>query len=281
MTSQISIDRARDFVHAHGVMWERALWDYLFDDGLLERVHQCLLCYRNSDGGWGHGLEHDIKAPMSNPLALEFLLTVIRDTGLPVGEILDGAPAWVESVQQPDGLLSNPPNLLDYPHAPWWIEGGQSIPDSITGNLTLHGACPPEVHRRTMTWVQANLTLDDIRSNEWLFMAYHPFDYFMNVSDFPDVDTYQAATLENIYDCAQAHEEKGEYQKLFPLFGFAPGPDSVVARNAPVGLIDRVLDHLQETQRDDGGWKDEHALAYWQPYFSTTVLLALKRFGRV
>jgi len=66
----------------------------------------------------------------------------------------------------------------------------------------LHGVCPPDVHRRTKAWVQANLTLDDIRSNEWLFMSYHPFDYFMNVSDFPDVDTYQTATLENIYDSA-------------------------------------------------------------------------------
>jgi hypothetical protein len=50
----ISIENARSFVHAHGVMWERALWDYLFDQGPVERVHQCLSCYKNEDGGWGH-----------------------------------------------------------------------------------------------------------------------------------------------------------------------------------------------------------------------------------
>ncbi len=281
MGTVVSVEKARDFVHANGVMWERALWDYLFDDGPLERVHQCLLCYKNDDGGWGHGLEHDIKAPMSNPLMLEFMLTVIRETKLPVGELLDGTPQWVERVQSPDGSLQNPPGLLKYPHAPWWQQGGQSIPDSITGNLTALGLCPPAVHERTKSWVLVNLTLDDVRKNEWLFMAYHAYDYYMSVTDFPDLEMYQSATLENIYACALGHEEKGEMNKLFPIFQFADSPESIVAREAPVGLIDRVLDHLQAMQREDGGWDDEHGLAYWQPYFSTVVLLALQRFGRL
>ena len=276
----VSVEKARHFVHANGVMWERALWDYLFERGPVERVHQCLLCYKNSDGGWGHGLEHDIKAPMSNPLMLEFLLSVVRDTGLPVRKLLDGTPEWVERVQDPDGSLQNPPGLLDYPHAPWWQEG-QSAPDSITGNLMALGLCPPNVKAKTRIWVLANLTMDDVRSNEWLFMAYHAFDYFMNVSDFPDIDDYRAATLENIYACALAHENNGEPHKLFPILQFASGPESLAAQGAPAGLIDRVLDYLQETQRDDGGWGDEHGLAYWQPHFSTVVLLALKRYGRL
>ncbi len=188
---------------------------------------------------------------------------------------------WVEGVQGEDGSLRNPTRLLDYPHAPWWAEGGQTMPDSITGNLTKLGLCPPAVQERTRQWVLKNLGLDHIRANEWLFMAYHPFDYYMHVDDFPDVDAYRAATLENIYACALAHERKDELHKLFAIFQFAPGPDSPVAQHAPTGLIDRVLDHLQATQREDGGWDDEHGLAYWQPYFSTVVLLALQRFGRL
>jgi len=93
----ISIENARSFVHTHGVRWERALWDYLFDQGPVERVHQCLSCYKNEDGGWGHGLEHDIKSPLSNPLMLEFLLSIIRDTGIHPGTLLDKTPEWIES----------------------------------------------------------------------------------------------------------------------------------------------------------------------------------------
>ncbi len=276
----VSIDNARCFVHAHGELWERALWDYHFDDKPVERVQQCLLVYKNSDGGWGHGLEHDIKAPMSNPLMLEFLLSVNRDTSLPIGDMLEGTPEWLEKNQKADGSLANPAGLLDYPHAQWWQEG-QKKPGSITGNLIRLGLCPEPVREKTKKWVQDNLKLEDVRSINWLFMAYHSHDYFLNEDNFPDLEVFREATLENIYQTALAHEEQGEINKLFPVFQFAAGPESVVAKNAPEGLIDRFLDQLESSQREDGGWDDEHGLPYWQPYFSTVILLALKRFGRI
>ena len=276
----VSIENARSFVHSHGVMWERALWDYLFDGGPIERVHQCLSCYKNKDGGWGHGLEHDIKSPLSNPLMLEFLLSVIRDTGMPAGTLLDKTPEWVEKAQNPDGTLGNPPRLLEYPHAQWW-ESGQNKPDSITGNLIKHNLCPPAVQEKTRNWVLENLTLEKIRSNNWLFMAYHAHDYFFNVVDFPQLEKYQTVTVDNIYACALGHEEQGEMNKLFPFFQFAAGPESPIAQDAPAGLVDRILEYLGSAQREDGGWDDEHGLIYWQPYFSTIILLALKRFGRM
>ena len=276
----VSFVNAKCYIHAHGNLWERALWDYLFAGGTLERVHACLLPYKNLDGGWGHGLEHDIKAPLSNPLMLEFLLSVMRDTGLPPESTLDGTPEWLASIQKEDGSLSNSTGLGEYPRAQWWEEG-QTIPDSITGNLLKHNLCPASVRDKTRTWVQANHSLEDIRENKWLFMAYHLFDYFFNEDDFPEMETYREATLENIYYTALEHEKKGETHKLFPFFQFASGPDSIVAQNAPAGLVNRILDHLESAQREDGGWDDEHGLVYWQPYFSTVILLALKRFGRI
>ena len=276
----ISLENARCFIHAHGNLWERALWDYLFDGGTADRVQRILSGYKNKDGGFGHGLEHDIKAPMSNPLMVEFLLTILRDTGLPHGSLLEGTPDWVEMIQNEDGSLQNPSRLGDYPRAQWWGEG-QNKPDSITGNLLKLNICPPNVRQKTRDWVQKNLTLEDIRSNSWLFMSYHAHDYFMNEDDFPDIEEYRAATLDNIFQTTLSHEKMGEMSKIFPFFQFAPGPDSIVAQEAPDGLVDRLLDHLESSQREDGGWDDEHGLPYWQPYFSTVVLLALKRFGRI
>ncbi len=276
----ISFENARCFIYAQGNLWERALWDYLFDGGPADRVQRILSGYKNNDGGFGHGLEHDIKAPMSNPLMLEFLLTIIRDTGLPHGSLLDGTPEWVETIQNKDGSLQNPSRLGDYPRAQWWGEG-QNKPDSITGNLLKLNICPPGVRHKTREWVIKNLTLEVIRSNGWLFMAYHAHDYFLNEDDFPDIEEYRAATLNNIYQTVLAHQERGEMNKLFPFFQFALGPDSIVAQEAPDGLVDRLLDHLDSSQREDGGWDDEHGLPYWQPYFSTVILLALKRFGRI
>jgi hypothetical protein len=267
--------KARDFVFTHGALWERALYSYLFDDGSLDHVHQCLLCYKNADDGWGHGLEHDLKSPVSHPVALEYLLGVIRDFDLPVGDLLDGTPQWLEQQQAADGSLRNPDNLADYPIAPWWKEwGGQKQPDSIVGNLTKLGLVTPKLTETTRPWVKANHTLESIRANEWLFMAYHAFDYFMNVDGFPEE---RAATIENIVTCAEKAPEKQSYV----LFRFAPKPDSVIAQAVSDAVIQRNLDSLQSSQRDDGGWSDEHDMLVWQPMVTIQVLYTLKQYGRL
>lgn len=272
----VNFKQARDYVYQNGALWERDLFAYLFQGGELRRVHNSLRCYRNDDGGYGHALEHDIRCPDSHPLALEFLLTVLVQTGLPAGNLLDGASAWVEQNQNADGSLRNPPAVLDYPHAPWWDGGGQTMPDSIVGNLIKYGKASDAVKRSTAAWVSQNLTLDAIRANEWLFMAYHAYDYFMNVDNFPEIEAYRAATIENIVECAQKAPER----QYYTLFRFAPTPDSPVARAMPRDLLNRYLDHLAETQQPDGRWNDEHSLAQWMPYVTLTNLLILRNYGR-
>jgi hypothetical protein len=274
----VSVDQARAFVYGHGVLWERALFGWLFDGRPLADVQRGLLGYKNEDGGWGHGLEHDLKCPDSNPLALEYLLSVNRDTGLPVSELLEGTVAWVEANRAPDGALRNPPTTRDYPIAPWWQEhGGQTIPDAITGHLNRLGLCSPSLAESTRRWVQDNVSLGSIRANEWLFMAYHAADYFLNVTDFPDLAAYREATLANVVACAENAPEKQSYV----VFQFAPTPESAVAKALPDDLIARRLDYLAGAQREDGGWEDEHGLPQWRPYVTIISLLALKNYGRL
>jgi hypothetical protein len=274
----ISLNKARSFVYAHGALWERALFSYLFDGGSLEHVHQCLMCYKNPDGGWAHGLEHDLTCPDSNPIALEYLLTVFRDTGIPPGAVLDGTLAWVEANRNSDGTFKVPTTLLDYPHASWWEELGQRPPpDSITGNLMMLGYRSSSLETSTARWAEENLTLRKIRSNEWLFMCYHAHDYFVNVGDFPDVDQYRRATLETIIRLAEAAPP----HQYFVLFQFAQTPEAAEMKGIPRSLVNRNLDFLESAQREDGGWDDEHGLVQWQSFVTILTLLALWRFGRL
>ena len=188
--------------------------------------------------GWGHALEHDVRTPESHPLALEFLLTVLRMTDLPRGNLLDGAAEWVEANQNPDGSLRNPASFMEYPHAPWWNEGGQSAPDSITGDLEYFGASSPAVNEATRRWVTQNLTLEKIAANDWLFMAYHPYHYYFGVSDFPELETYRTATVENMIACV----ERAPENQLAGLVSFAPSPESPVAKRLRHELIEGCLD---------------------------------------
>ena len=272
----ISLDRARDYVFTHGMPWERALFSWRFDDGPLEHLQRCLLCYKNADGGWGHGLEHDLKAPLSHPAALEYLLGVLRYHDIPVGTLLDGTVAWLER-QQLAGRLAAQPDGAGQVAAGAVVDGvGRAeAPDSIVGNLHALGLATPRLLNATRHWAEQHHSVEGIRSNDWLFMTYHSFDYFMNIDDFPQLAGFRAATLAHTVALAETLIPKRHYT----LFFFAPEPDSPVAQALPEAALSRCLDTLATTQREDGGWADEHDLPQWQPITTINVLTALQRYG--
>lgn len=273
----VDVGKASHFVHQHGTLFERALFDYLFAGGSGKRVQSIIMCYKNPDGGFGHGFEHDLKAPQSNPLALEYLLGVMKHTGIEPGAILDGVSDWVESQMDEAGNLRNPPETREYPLAPWWREaGGQTMPDSIVANLIYFDCAKPSLIRKTVDWVVERHSPESIRANEWLFMAYHAVDFFFAIDDFPGLERYRAATIENVIACARA-APASQYDSLF---AFAPRPDSIIAKAMPPDLLSKYLDVLEGAQADDGRWVDQHNLPHWQPMTTINVMLALQRYGR-
>ena len=245
----IDLGRARDFVYRNGTLLERALFAWLFEGARLERLHQIVLCYKNPDNGFGHGLEHDLKAPQSNPLALEYLLGLMKHCGVPPGTVFVGTARWVEAQMDERGNLRNPPETREYPLESWWQErGGQTMPDSIVGNLMRFGAATPSLIDKTKAWALANYTPAKIRENTWLFMTYHAFDFFFALDKLPGLQRLREATVDNIVSCAKAAPEN-QYDSLFI---FAPTPDSMIARVLPAGLLDRALDALSDAQQAGG-----------------------------
>jgi hypothetical protein len=283
----MSIDfvKARDFIYRNGVLWERLLFGHLFEGGPVESVQRALLAYKNSDNGFGNGLEHDLKAPDSHTAAVEFLLTVLARTGIDPGHLFDGTVHWVEMHRNEDGSLWSPATIRNYPIMPWWNEwGGQPAPSSIVGNLTAilgkldsHSSAHPSLQESTRGWVEKHLTLEAIRGVDWLFMNYHAYDYFFNVYDFPNVEVYQDATIENILRCAEAAPENQHYV----FFNFARNPYTPIALAADNRMIQRLLDTLERTQQEDGGWRDEHGLPHWFPWVTICNLLTLRAYGRL
>jgi hypothetical protein len=272
----INFKAARDFVYANGTLWERSLFAYLFQNGDLSHLHHHLKGYQNGDGGYGNAMEHDIRCPHSHPLALEYLSGVLDQYQIPLGNLLDGAPEWLERHQNEDGSLINPPEVLDYPHAGWWDGGGQHIPASTVGLLMKWGKATPQLRERTARWVANNLNIDQLQKNDWLFMSYHAYDYYMNVDTAPNLEACREGAVETILDLAY----KAPDDQTYSLFRFAPTPDSVVAKAAKEGFIEAKLDYLLSTQGDDGGWRDQHGLPQWYPMVTISNLYTLRNYGR-
>ena len=59
----VDLRAARGFMAGHARLLDRRRFEFLFGDGDAELVLAALRAYRNPDGGYGHGLEPDLRAP--------------------------------------------------------------------------------------------------------------------------------------------------------------------------------------------------------------------------
>ncbi|WP_460219447.1 hypothetical protein [Psychroserpens sp. MEBiC05023] len=60
--------KARDFILTNARMIERRLFEFYFEKGDNKGVYHAVYAYRNTDGGFGHGMEPDTASPESQPL---------------------------------------------------------------------------------------------------------------------------------------------------------------------------------------------------------------------
>jgi hypothetical protein len=83
-----TLEKGAEFIWANARLLERAIFEYRFMDGSVERIGDILNTYQNEDGGFGHGLEPDLRASESQPLFVEFALRTLYDCGLRAPEMV-------------------------------------------------------------------------------------------------------------------------------------------------------------------------------------------------
>jgi hypothetical protein len=270
----VSIDRARDFVHQHGALWERALFGQLFEDGARERTVRALAVHQNEDGGWGHALEHDVRTPHSNAVATEYALGLMLEFGLGDEESVQRTAEWCARVQREDGTLPLGEEFHRYPRAGWWRETHEWPADAIVGRLAGLGIVPPWLLQRTARWVARNLTLAELRgldAESWRYRLYHYGDYFL-LAEAPG--GWHEAAISKTLELAEA--DPGDTGPL--SFGWAP---RLPAEAVPAALLERHLTALASAQAEDGGWPDPHDLLQWRSIRTIWALKRLREHGRL
>lgn len=80
--------KARDFLLTNARMIERRLFHFYFENGSKEGIFHAVYAYRNSDGGFGHGMEPDTASPESQPLFSIMALETLDDVGYLSKEII-------------------------------------------------------------------------------------------------------------------------------------------------------------------------------------------------
>lgn len=98
-------------------MIERRLFQFHFEGGEAEGVYHAVYAYRNSDGGFGHGMEPDTASPESQPLFTIMALEILDEVGFLTKERIenDFMPYFMSVTTKKGGIPWMMLPTSDYP----------------------------------------------------------------------------------------------------------------------------------------------------------------------
>ena len=115
------VEPALRFLETSGYPLGVSLVRHLWRGSPAQEVLDALSAHQNPDGGFGRGLEVDIKAPVSNPFATRLAMQVLL--ALPPGagrEMRRAIARWLVANHHADGDWHFAPEVLEHDVAPWF-----------------------------------------------------------------------------------------------------------------------------------------------------------------
>jgi hypothetical protein len=280
---------AAAFVAANARVLDRRRFQRLFENGPAAPVRDAVAAYRNDDGGFGHALEPDCRAPGSQPAAVAMALHIMDETGAWDEDLVRGACDWLAAVAPAEGGAAFvEAKLAGWAHAPWWVpEEGHPASLVATGMIagTLHarGVSHPWLDGATEVMWNRIAKMDEPG-------AYEMFGVLAFLQHVPDRDRAREVfgrvgplILERNL-VALDPEAPGE---VHGVLSFAPEPDSLARALFDDATVQAHLDHLAQGQKDDGGWTfnwpawSPAAELDWRGFLTVDALRALRAHGRL
>jgi hypothetical protein len=220
--------------------------------------------YRNTDGGYGSGLEPDLRAAESQPAAAMHALEVLTEAAPAAMTRAVELFNWLEKHTLADGGLpfalpiANPAGC-----APFWTQG-----DTATSSLQMTAQVAANAHRLghhhpdlvNHPWLVKATTYcaDAIRGLDHAPHAYEllfALGFLDAVAEsVPDADALLRNLGRHLPRDGSMHVEGGtEAEKLHPL-DFAPHPDGPVRALLAGQAVATDIERLARQQQPDGGW---------------------------
>jgi hypothetical protein len=288
----VDLDSVRDFMAAHARTLDRRRLERLLgeDDGtaLLGAVEG----YRNPDGGYGWGLEPDLRSATSQPGGALHALEAFAEAGPAVSPRAAELCDWLDDVTLPDGGL---PFALPIPDpagcAPFWVSA-----DHGSSSFQITAAVAAEAHR-TAAHDAA------VAAHPWLARATaFCLARIDELGDMPHaLELRFAFELAGALRCADlaarlgahlpadgvVHVAGGVADEVMRPLDFAPLPDHPARALFVPQVIAAELERLEAGRQPDGGWivdftsHSPQAALEWRGHATVRAVAILRAEGRL
>ena len=293
----VDLVAATRFLTTHARLLDRHRGMRLLDEGDPRAVLSALDAYRNPDGGYGWGLEPDLRAPESQPAGALHAFEVLDEAGPVTSPAAVGLCDWLDSVSLPDGGLAFALPLADAAGcASFWASADSSVSSlHITSAVTASAlrvarhdngvAVHPWLARATEYCLDGVAAIDGpVHAIALKFVL----EFLDVLSDQrPDVLPQLERLGRALPPTGLLHVDGGLEDEMMRPLDFAPLPDRPVRALFTADVIAVELDRLEAQQEHDGGWQTDFAAASpaaaleWRGYRTVWAISVLRHNGRV
>ncbi len=288
----IDMDAARDFMATHARVLDRRRFELLDGGADPAGTLAALEGYGNPDGGYGWGLEGDLRSPESQPAAALHAFEVFHDVAPATTPRAVALCDWLERATLPDGGLPMAvPMSITAGSGPWW-----------------HGADPSESSLQITSVVAARAwKVEAVAGHPWLERATgYTLDAIAKLEQAPG--GYVLAFCIQFLDAVHAHRPEAaellgrlgamvpddghvavhggaEDEKLRPL-DISPYPGAPSRSLFDPRVVEADLDRLAAGQQADGGWtvdfesRSPAGKLDWRGFATVAAVGVLRRNGR-
>ncbi len=284
-----SFRAAEHFTMRSARLIDRHRFAHLFQNGPVEPVRSALAAYRNIDGGYGNGLDPDLRGHASQPAATGIALRYLDDLGPIPTSLGRGICRYLSTATNPDGGL--PPVLRNIRYtesAPWWQRR-----EDFSSDLGLTALTVGHLHKHHIThpW------RDNATAHCWKRIAAmrwtDPHEAIGVCTFLQHVpDRHRAIqTVNRLHPMIRAVVDTGPdpstHHHTHTALDLAPDPGHIARPLFTDTEIERSLDRIERTQRSDGGWDttgehwDTAATIEREGMRTIRLLRVLRAYGRI
>lgn len=285
----MNFEKAASFIWENGRLLERRIFEYVFCEGSPTHILHAIRAYLNEDGGFGHALEPDLRAPESQPLHVEFGLRMLYECNM---KDIDLTNKVCDFVSRHADLQAGIPTIFsssnNYPRAEHWNEPSSIQPsmDRLTGLVGLmkwQGIVHP--------WLDQviEICLHDIATRRYedthtILTAFCLLESLPQTDDI--LEKFEKLSNELLQSRFFSLEASSQSYGLTPL-DFSPSPHSYCRRIFSDRIIMEHLEVLGSKQDEDGGWPiqwnppGEMARLEWRAIKTLESLIILKSYNKI